>query len=179
MPRDAMPRHERDRLPVRADSPGPFSGRALHAGEDLVGVGGRLDADLLLHAYRHGVFPWYARGDPVLWWCPDPRGVLPLDAVHVPRRLARTLASGRFRVTADTAFGRVMRACAEGREGGTWIHREMFAPYLALHEAGHAHSVEVWDGQRLVGGIYGVRVGRVFCAESKFHRVRDASKVAL
>jgi leucyl/phenylalanyl-tRNA--protein transferase len=162
---------------VRSDGTGPFTGVDLTSGRALVGVGGRISADLLLHAYRHGVFPWYEAGDPVLWWCPDPRAVLPLSALHVPRRLARTLSSQRFRLTADTCFDAVIRRCA--REQGTWIRPAMIRSYGALHRRGHARSFEVWQGDTLVGGLYGVSVPPVFCAESKFHTVRDASKVAL
>lgn len=166
------------RLPVLSASPGPFSGLVLERRDGLVAAGGTLDADLLLHAYRHGVFPWYGEDDPVLWWCPDPRAVLPLADLHVPARLARTLRSPRWRVSVDEAFEPVMRACASGRRDGTWIHPEMVRAYAALHRRGHAHSFEVWEGRALVGGLYGVAVPPVFCAESKFHRVRDASKVA-
>lgn len=174
-----MPDRTRSRLPIRPESPGPFSGLLLRPGEDLLAAGGDLAPDLLLHAYRHGVFPWYGEGDPVLWWCPDPRAVLPLSELHVPRRLKRTLRSGRFLVSQDTCFEPVVRACAENRPDGTWIHPELVTAYVALHRQGHARSFEVWAGGALVGGLYGVAVGAVFCAESKFHRVRDASKVAL
>lgn len=174
-----MPDPRAQSLPVRADDAGPFSGLALTPGEDLVAGGGRLDAALVLHAYRHGVFPWYEAGEPPLWWCPDPRAVLPLTALHVPRRLARTLASGRFRLTTDTVFDAVIRGCAKGRREGTWIHPAMVRAYSALHRRGHARSFEVWRDAELVGGLYGVAVPPVFCAESKFHTVRDASKVAL
>lgn len=170
---------------TRADEPareGPASAFAhvpMHPGEDLIAAGGVLEPGLVLDAYRHGVFPWYEGGQPVLWWSPDPRGVLPLDAVHVSRRLARTLRSDRFRISRDEAFGDVMRACDEDRPDGTWIHADMIACYEQLHAAGHAHSLEVWEGSDLVGGIYGVAFGGGFAAESMFHRVRDASKVAL
>lgn len=174
-----MPQRRGDRLPALPDAPGPFDGLALARGEDLVAVGGPIDAGLLLHAYRHGVFPWYGEGDPPLWWCPDPRAVLPLAALHVPRRLERTLGASRWRCSQDEAFEDVMRGCASGRRDGTWIRPEMVAAYVALHRAGRAHSFEVWEGATLVGGLYGVAVPPVFCAESKFHRVRDASKVAL
>jgi len=147
--------------------------------EDVVAIGGRLEPDLVLDAYRHGVFPFYDASHPVLWWCPDPRAVLPLDHLHVPRRLARTMRDPAWEVTVDTAFEDVMRACDERRPDGTWIHEDMVRCYVALHERGHAHSLEVRRAGRLVGGIYGVSAGGVFCAESKFHRVRDASKVAL
>lgn len=147
--------------------------------EGLVGVGGDLDPATLLRAYADGVFPWFSDGDPVLWWSPDPRAVIELDGLHVSRRLARTIRGGKFRVTADRAFEAVMRGCGEDREEGTWVTAEMLAGYTELHRLGHAHSVEVWRGEELAGGIYGVAVGGLFAGESMFHRVTDASKVAL
>jgi len=174
-----MPRSTSPRLPRLAASPGPFDARPLEPGEDLVAVGGEVVPDLVWHAYQHGVFPWYEAGGPVLWWSPDPRGVLPLAELRVARRLARTLASGRFRVSRDTAFAEVLHACAREHSDGVWIHPEMEACYTALHRAGRASSFEVWRGKELVGGLYGVLLGRIFCAESMVHRERDASKVAL
>lgn len=147
--------------------------------EGLVGVGGTLTPDLLLRAYAEGVFPWFSDGDPVLWWSPDPRAVIELDGLHVSRRLARTIRSGAFRVTVNRCFADVMRACGENREEGTWVTAEMIDGYTKLHELGNAHSVEVWQGEALVGGIYGVAVGGLFAGESMFHRKTDASKVAL
>jgi leucyl/phenylalanyl-tRNA--protein transferase len=157
----------------------PFDDLDLRPGEDLVAVGGRLGVDVLVEAYRHGVFPWYDAGQPVLWWCPDPRTVLPLGELHVPRRLDRTIRSGRFEVRVDQSFEAVVRGCAEARAEGTWIHEDVVRAYVRLHRSGHAHSVEVHEGGRLVGGLYGVAAGGAFAAESKFHRVRDASKIAL
>jgi leucyl/phenylalanyl-tRNA--protein transferase len=156
----------------------PFDPVRFAEGEDLVAVGGTLAPPLVLDAYRHGIFPWYGADEPVLWWSPDPRGVLGPDDLRVPRRLERTIRSGRFATTADRAFEETMRACA-ARPEGTWIHEEMIRCYRSLHEEGHAHSLETWRDGRLVGGVYGVAVGSVFCAESKFHRERDASKVVL
>lgn len=156
----------------------PFA-RSWAEGEDIVAVGGRLAPDVVLDAYRHGVFPFYDEAQPVLWWCPDPRAVLPLDAVHVSRRLLRTVRRGGWEITVDRDFEAVMRACDEDRPDGTWIHDEMVTCYLELHRSGDAHSLEVRRDGVLVGGIYGVAVGGVFSAESKFHRERDASKVAL
>jgi len=157
----------------------PFEGLARAAGGDIVAVGGALDPELVLDAYRHGVFPWYDAGDPVLWWSPDPRAILPLEAVHVSRRLRRTLRSAAFEIRWNTAFREVMRACDEDRPDGSWIHADMRRCYLTLHGCGHAHSCEVWRDGRLVGGVYGVAFGAGFAAESMFHRIRDASKVAL
>ncbi|MFL5240887.1 MAG: leucyl/phenylalanyl-tRNA--protein transferase [Gemmataceae bacterium] len=145
----------------------------------LVAVGGDLSPDRLLHAYRAGIFPWFDEGDPVLWWSPDPRAIFELDVVHVSRRLARTIRSGRFRVTINQDFQAVMKGCAEGREEGTWITAEMMRAYWQLHRRRHAHCVEVWQGDELAGGIYGVAIGGFFAGESMFTRVRDASKVAL
>jgi leucyl/phenylalanyl-tRNA---protein transferase len=145
----------------------------------LVAVGGDLNPDRLLLAYRNGIFPWFDEGDPVLWWSPDPRAVFELDEFHVPRRLARTIRSGRFQTTVDKDFDGVITRCGEGREEGTWITRDMIEAYGRLHLLGHAHSLEVWHDGKLAGGIYGVSVGGLFAGESMFSRVRDASKVAL
>jgi leucyl/phenylalanyl-tRNA--protein transferase len=143
----------------------------------------RLTPEILLRAYAEGLFPMAERrGDPTLYWVsPDKRGIIPLDGFHVPRRLARTLRSGAFTITSDRAFRIVMEACAApgpGREE-SWINSEILRLYTALHISGHAHSVECWQGDRLVGGLYGVRLGAAFFGESMFSRVRDASKVAL
>jgi leucyl/phenylalanyl-tRNA--protein transferase len=147
--------------------------------EGIVGVGGDLRPDTLLKAYSSGVFPWFNEGDPVIWWSPDPRAVIPLDAFHVPKRLAATIRQNKFRVTADTRFAAVIRGCGENRDEGTWVTDEMIDGYTELHRRGHAHSVEAWLGDDLVGGVYGVNVGGLFAGESMFHRARDASKVAL
>ncbi len=150
--------------------------------EGLIFVGGRLSVDRLLDAYCHGIFPWPAYpGEPMLWWTPDPRAILPLDGMYVSRRLERRLHSGEFEIRADTAFAAVLDACATGpgREGGTWLTPDMIAAYTQLHEHGHAHSVETWHDGRLVGGVYGVAIGGFFSAESMFYRMRDASKAAL
>ena len=176
------------------------------AGPDgLVGVGGDLRPATLLRAYSEGVFPWFNEGDPIVWWSPDPRGVIELDGLHVSRSLARTVRSGMFRVTVNRAFGAVIRGCAERPGDGTWITTQMVAAYEELHRLGHAHSVETWvrgDERRatsdelrtssrepeagagdadwtLAGGIYGVAVGGLFAGESMFYRVTDGSKVAL
>ena len=145
----------------------------------LVAVGGDLRHEWLLKAYRNGIFPWYAPGEKVHWWSPDPRAVFELDGFHVPRRLRRTMYAGRFRVTVNQAFREVIRGCADRPAEETWLTAEMIAAYEALHALGHAHSVEAWAGDALGGGVYGVAVGGLFAAESMFTRVRDASKVAL
>lgn len=147
--------------------------------EGLIGVGGDLSPDLLLRAYSEGVFPWFSEGDPVLWWSPNPRAIIELDELHVPRRLARTIRSGKFTVTVNRCFETVMRACGQNRPEGTWVTNEMVRGYTALHRSGFAHSLEVWCGNQLAGGIYGVAIGGLFAGESMFHRVTDASKVAL
>jgi leucyl/phenylalanyl-tRNA--protein transferase len=145
----------------------------------LVAVGGTVAPEWLLAAYSRGIFPWYDQGLPPLWWSPNPRAILDRDRLHVSRSMARVLRSGEFRVTFDQAFESVMRGCADERVEGTWILPEMIGAYVALHERGHAHSFEVWQGERLAGGLYGVQVGALFAAESMFHRVTNASKVAL
>ncbi len=153
------------------------------ADEDgLLVVGGALDPDVLLDAYRHGIFPWPIDDRaPLLWFSPDPRGVIELDGLHVSRRLARTIRSGKFTATCDTAFADVMHGCAAapGRRGLTWITPTMRRAYDRIHRLGHAHSIEVWCEGELAGGLYGVAIGGLFAAESMFHRVTDASKVAL
>ena len=145
-------------------------------------VGGDLSVARLLAAYRRGIFPWYSDHEPILWWSPDPRAVIVPAELHVSRRLRRRLRRGELRVTVDTAFAEVVSGCAAPRRGGergTWITSDIRAAYLALHAAGHAHSIECWRGDLLAGGLYGVAVGRIFCGESMFSRVPDASKTAL
>lgn len=152
----------------------------------LVGVGGRLAPDWLLDAYSHGLFPWpfeAGRRRQILlgWFSPNPRCVFEFDRFHVSRRLERTCRSGRFRMTANRDFEGVIRACAEPAPGrrSTWITPAMIEAYVAFHRLGHAHSVEAWSDDRLVGGVYGVAIRGLFAAESMFYRQRDASKVAL
>jgi leucyl/phenylalanyl-tRNA--protein transferase len=143
-------------------------------------VGGELDFATLLAAYRHGVFPWYSEDEPVQWWSPNPRFVLPPGDLRVTDSLRKTMRKPGWTVTLDQAFERVMRACAavpRPGQDGTWITEEMIAAYVELHRRGHAHSVEVsWQGA-LVGGLYGVAIGRIFHGESMFHTRSDASKV--
>ena len=150
--------------------------------DGLVSISDDLSCERLLDAYRHGIFPWpvYVE-DPMLWWSPDPRAILPLGGMHVSKRLQRRLRAGEFQATCDRAFDEVIRGCSAGpgREGGTWLTDEMIDAYGAFHHQGHAHSVEVWQDGRLVGGTYGVAVGGLFAAESMYSQVRDASKVAL
>ena len=143
----------------------------------IVGFGADLEPGTLLAAYRSGLFPMRVRKRVLAWWSPDPRGVLPLDGMHISRSLRR--AARKFVVTIDVAFEDVMRACADPDRPHGWIDESFVEAYTALHELGWAHSVEAWQGGELVGGVYGVRIGGLFAGESMFHRVRDASKVAL
>lgn len=175
------------RLPVTWLTPGhpeePFPPleSALDAPNGLLAAGGDLAIPRLLRAYREGIFPWYEDGQPILWWSPDPRTVLFTDRVKVSRSLGKTLRSGRFQVSLDTCFDRVIEACAGPRRGshGTWITPELRQAFCALHKSGHAHSVEVWRDGHLVGGLYGLAIGRMFFGESMFSHVPDASKVTL
>lgn len=169
---------------LAADPAAPFppATQALSDPDGLLAVGGDLSPVRLLNAYRSGVFPWYSAGQPILWWTPDPRMVFRTDRVVLSSRLRRTLRRSRWRVVADTAFATVVAACAElPRPGqrGTWILAEMQAAYRELHRLGHAHSIEVFDGGRLAGGLYGVAVGRMFFGESMFSAASGGSKVAL
>ena len=164
------------------DAPFPPPSLALHEPDGLLAVGGDLSPQRLLAAYRSGVFPWYSQGEPILWWSPSRRAVLRTDAVHVGARTRRALRNSGWMVRADGAFDRVIAACAAApRRGqaGTWITQAMIDGYRGLHALGHAHSVEVFDGERLVGGLYGVAVGRMFCGESMFSQRSGASTLAL
>lgn len=154
---------------------------ALTQPNGLLAVGGDLQPERLVAAYRRGIFPWYSHGQPILWWAPDPRAVLWPDRLHVSRSLRKVIRTSKFEVTRNRAFGRVIRACAgpRGSQEDTWITGEMTRAYCALADAGHAHSIECWHEGRLAGGLYGVAIGRVFFGESMFSRVADASKVAL
>jgi leucyl/phenylalanyl-tRNA--protein transferase len=147
--------------------------------EGLVAIGGDLSRERLRAAYASGIFPWYNEGFPVLWWSPNPRAVLAAEDLHVSRSLGRRLRQKDFALTWNLAFAAVIAACGAERKGGTWIVPEMRAAYQQLHHAGYAHSVEVWQENRLVGGLYGVQSGALFAAESMFHRATDASKVAV
>jgi leucyl/phenylalanyl-tRNA--protein transferase len=147
----------------------------------LLGVGGDLDPRRLLLGYAMGIFPWYSDGQPILWWSPDPRMVLFPGELHVPRSLGKRIRRGDYRITLDTAFDQVIVACADTpRPGqdGTWLTAEMERAYNTLHQLGFAHSCEAWDGDRLVGGLYGVGLGRLYSGESMFAHAPDASKVA-
>jgi leucyl/phenylalanyl-tRNA--protein transferase len=154
---------------------------ALSDPPGLLAAGGDLSPEWLLAAYRRGIFPWYTANQPILWWSPDPRLVLIPGELRITRSLRRTLRQQRFEVRFDTAFAAVVAACAEPRvpDIGTWITAEMRDAYLRMHELGYAHSVESWVGDELVGGLYGLALGRAFFGESMFSRRPDASKVAL
>jgi leucyl/phenylalanyl-tRNA--protein transferase len=154
---------------------------ALRDPNGLLAMGGDLSLERLLDAYRHGIFPWFNPGEPILWWSPDPRMVLEPQAIRVTRSLAKRIRNSGFELRVDSDFSEVMRACAAPRADafGTWISPAMVAAYTRLFEAGYAHSVETWHDGVLVGGLYGVAIGRMFYGESMFSREPDASKVAL
>jgi leucyl/phenylalanyl-tRNA---protein transferase len=155
--------------------------RALREPDGLLAAGGDLSSARLLAAYRRGIFPWYSRGQPILWWSPDPRAVLRPTALRISRSLAKSMRNRGFATRIDSAFGEVIQHCgsSELRPDGTWLSAPMRAAYLHLHALGHAHSFETWRDERLVGGLYGVALGRMFFGESMFSLERDASKVAL
>jgi leucyl/phenylalanyl-tRNA---protein transferase len=163
------------------DDPSPPVEQALRDPDGLLAAGADLTPARLLDAYTRRIFPWYSEDEPLLWWSPDPRMVLFTSDVRVVKSLQRVIRSGRFTATFDTAFAEVMAGCAAPRrdDAGTWITDEMIAAYTELHRAGHAHSIEVWAGDELAGGLYGVAIGRMFFGESMFSRQTDASKVAL
>jgi len=166
---------------LERDAPFPPTETALRNPNGLLCAGADLSVARLLVAYQRGIFPWYSGDEPILWWSPDPRLVLFCDELKVSRSLAKNMRNKGFEIRIDFAFSRVLKACAEPRKGepGTWLGKDMQAAYLALHRAGHAHSFETWQGDRLVGGLYGVALGRAFFGESMFSRATDASKVAL
>ena len=153
--------------------------KALREPNGLLAAGGDLSAARLVAVYHHGCFPWYQDGQPLLWWSPDPRTVLLPGNLHISRSLRKVLRSDLFSVTFDRNFTDVIHACSEPRkdEDGTWITSEMQAAYFALHAQGHAHSVEVWQQDQLVGGLYGIAIGQLFFGESMFSRTSNASKV--
>lgn len=155
--------------------------QALREPNGLLAVGGDLSPERLLCAYRRGIFPWFSAGQPILWWSPEPRTVLFPHALRISRSLRKRMRNGGFLTTHDRTFLSVMRGCAEPRAGepGTWITAEMIGAYARLHDLGYAHSIECWRDDQLVGGLYGVALGKVFFGESMFSRTADASKVAL
>lgn len=154
---------------------------ALSEPNGLIAIGGDLEPERLLTAYRRGIFPWYEADQPILWWTPEPRCVLFPAELHISRSLRRQLRQDSIEISKNQAFGDVVRACAEPREpgGGTWITTEMLCAYEELHRLGHAHSIEIWRNKRLIGGLYGVAIGAAFFGESMFCRESNTSKIAL
>ena len=154
---------------------------AFDVPDGLLAAGGDLSEERLLYAYRHGIFPWYDEGQPILWWSPDPRCVLRPHEFHIARRLRRTILRSNATLTFNRAFPDVVAACAEDREGqhGTWITPEMVEAYTELHGNGWAHSIEIWLNGDLIGGLYGLAIGRAFFGESMFSRRSNASKIAM
>ena len=161
----------------------PDPSLALSEPNGLLAFGGDLSTRRLVRAYSQGIFPWYSHEEPIMWWSPNPRGILPLDNFYCSTKLAKLVRQQRYQVTVNMAFEQVIDACAtiqrKGPGAGTWITHEMVAAYIKLHHAGHSHSVEVWDDKRLVGGLYGIASGGLFCGESMFHRLTDCSKLAM
>jgi len=166
---------------LRGNAPFPPVEKALKSPNGLLCAGGDLSPERIIAAYSRGIFPWFSEGDPILWWSPDPRMVLFPDELRVSRSLRKSVERGAYETRVDTAFREVIAQCAAPREGqaGTWIVPEMVAAYTVLHDRGFAHSVESWQDGELVGGLYGISLGRVFFGESMFSRAPDASKVAL
>ena len=173
------------RIPLLRDDPhAPFPDprTALREPDGLLAFGGDLSPPRLLNAYARGIFPWYSEGQPILWWSPDPRMVFRTDGVHLSRRFRQQMRKLDWTIRADTAFDRVVLDCAtspRAGQSGTWITDAMRAAYGELHRLGHAHAIEVWGGALLVGGLYGVAIGRMFFAESMFSTVSGGSKIAL
>lgn len=167
--------------PRDPQQPFPPPQRAMRDPNGLLAIGGDLSAERLLRAYTAGIFPWYNPDEPILWWCPDPRAVLFPKDFHVSRSLRKQLNNGGFALSCNRAFARVMQACAAPRSigHGTWLGSDMQQAYLELHRAGHAQSVEVWQDRELVGGVYGVSIGRMFFGESMFSVMENGSKIAL
>ncbi|MBM3400936.1 MAG: leucyl/phenylalanyl-tRNA--protein transferase [Bacteroidetes bacterium] len=159
-----------------------FPSTELAEEDGLLAFGGDLSAERLLLAYSNGIFPWYSEADPILWYAPRKRFVLFPQKLKISASMIKVLNSGKFKVTYDQDFAQIIQSCAtikRTKQKGTWITAEMMSAYIALHELGHAHSVEVWENNLLVGGLYGVQINQVFCGESMFSRVSNASKAAL
>lgn len=172
-------------LPEDFQGPFPSPSLALLEPDGLLAAGGNLKPDTLLQAYKQGIFPWYSSNQPILWWSPNPRCVLYPEKLHISRSLRRTLNKAPYTIKENTLFKQVMLECAAPRETednettGTWITKTMIDAYYELHIMGHAHSIECWQDDKLVGGIYGLQIGHVFFGESMFSRAKDASKVAM
>jgi len=159
----------------------PAVTEALRDPDGLLAIGGDLSAERLINAYQSGIFPWFNEGQPIMWWSPDPRCVLELDDLKISRSLSKCLNKEQFKITFDTAFIRVLEGCAAARKGvkDTWITKDIKLAYLNLFKMGYAHSVECWENEQLVGGLYGIAMGKVFFGESMFSQASNASKVAL
>ena len=159
----------------------PEVSSALRDPDGLLAIGGDLGAERLLDAYRQGIFPWYSKGQPILWWSPNPRCVFEMDSLKISRSLRKILRNKQYTITFNNAFDEVIFACSEDRENNpdTWLTEELLEAYIRLYNMGHAASVEVWDSEQLVGGLYGISIGKVFFGESMFSRQADASKIAL
>ncbi|GGD53646.1 leucyl/phenylalanyl-tRNA--protein transferase [Lacimicrobium alkaliphilum] len=166
------------KLDHRLEFPSPQ--HALVDPDGLLAFGGDLSVDRLCLAYSNGIFPWFSEGEPLLWWSPAVRGILELDNFVCHKSLSKLARSGRYRVTLNHAFEAVIHSCAKipRTDQGTWITDAMIAAYIRLHKQGYSHSVEVWEKDKLVGGLYGVSIGRVFCGESMFHLKNNTSKLA-
>ena len=171
---------------LTGNAPFPPVEHALRSPNGLLAAGGDLSAPRLLEAYRHGIFPWFNPGEPALWWSPDPRMVLVPGEFKISRSFAKVLRNAAYEVRCDTGFEQVMRNCAAPRAShkpgghhGTWINEDMIAAYCELHRMGYAHSVETWKDGKLVGGLYGIAIGRIFYGESMFSHAGNASKIAL
>jgi leucyl/phenylalanyl-tRNA--protein transferase len=167
--------------PRNPRQPFPPVNLAMRDPNGLLAIGGDLSVTRLLNAYAHGIFPWYNPDEPILWWCPDPRAVLAPAQLHVSRSLARTLRKTDYAVSFNRAFPRVLESCSapRARGRGTWLGLEMKRAYQSLRDSGHAHSIEVWRDHELIGGLYGVALGRVFYGESMFSAADDGSKIAM
>lgn len=165
---------------IIADDFPPVSS-ALRDPDGLLAIGGDLGAERLLDAYRQGIFPWYSKGQPILWWSPNPRCVFEMDSLKISRSLRKTLRKKQYKITFNSAFKEVILACSKARKNNqdTWLTEEMLEAYIRLHNMGHAVSVECWDNEQLVGGLYGISIGKVFFGESMFSWQPDASKIAL
>lgn len=166
---------------LEINTPFPAIHSALTEPNGLLAYGGDLSVKRLVVAYSQGIFPWFSHRDPILWWSPDPRGILPLDNFYCSSKLAKLVRQQRYVVTVNQAFNQVIDACATiaRHDSGTWITAKMIQAYKQLHQHGHAHSIEVWQDDTLVGGLYGVSAGKLFCGESMFHRQTDCSKLAM
>jgi leucyl/phenylalanyl-tRNA---protein transferase len=161
----------------------PETNEALASPNGLLAAGGQLTPEWLLHAYSRGIFPWFSEGEPILWWSPSPRTIFNINQIHISKSLRKTLRKNIYRIRIDSAFTDVVNACAQSRPNqenhGTWISNEIVDAYSTLHKAGYAHSVEVWDNDELVGGLYGIALGRMFFGESMFSFEKNSSKIAL